>query len=210
VIDFFNYYSHKGHVFGECISKANADLMYINIPKNASSWTKPNLLKDWAWEKYNYHTHNLYHKHAMIVLREPVERWISGIAEYMYLYHRTIDTVHLSKPFFDMVFDRIAFDDHTESQVLFLQGIDLTNCTFFNCDKSYKICFSDFLNKHGMTNSYYRYEDQHVTKNSAERMQFQEIFKRQIETNSKYKQQVEGYFEKDFKLINSIKFYDPR
>ena len=209
MIDFLEYYKNKGHVFGECMSRADTDLMYINIPKNASSWTKPNL-KDWAWESYNYHTDNLYHKHAMVVLRDPVDRWISGIAEYMYLYHQNMDTVHLSKPFFDLVFDKIAFDDHTESQVLFLQDINLVNCTFFNCDKNFKIHFSDFLNKHGMTNSYDRYEDQHVTKNSPERLRFQKLFKQQLDTNSKYKQQVEWYFEKDYKLINSIKFYDAR
>lgn len=209
MLDFFNYYTHKGHMFGDCISKSTVDLMYINIPKNASTWTRSNF-SELAWEKYNYHTDNLYHKHALIVLRNPVERWISGIGEYMYQYHRTIDTVHLSKPFFDMVFDRIAFDDHTERQVLFLQGIDFTNCTFFHCDKNYTVCFSDFLNKRGIPNSYDSYGYDNEGKNHPDRLRFQEIFKRQLETNSKYKQQVEGYFEKDLDLINKIKFYVPR
>jgi len=209
MLDFVEYYKNKGHVFGECMSKADTDLMYINIPKNASSWTKPNL-KDWAWELYNYHTDNLYHKHALIVLRDPVERWLSGIAEYMYLYHRNTDSVHLSKGFFDLVFDRVAFDDHTDRQILFLQKVDLDNCTFFECNDKFKTNFSDFLNNKGMSNSYSRYEDQHVTKNSPERLKFYNIFKQQLDTNSKYKQQVEWYFEKDHSLFNSVKFYDAR
>ena len=93
-MSFLEYYQSKGHVFGECMSLPDNDLMYVNIPKNASSWTKPNLL-DWKWENYNYHTDNLYHKTAIIVLRDPVERWLSGIAEYLYLYHRdfTVDSL---------------------------------------------------------------------------------------------------------------------
>ncbi len=200
MINFIEYYKDKGHVFGECMSKSDSDLMYINIPKNASSWTKLNL-KDWGWEFYNYHTDNL-NKHALVVLRDPVERWLSGIAEYMTLYHVDVDPT----PWFDLVFDRIAFDDHTESQVLFLQNIDLDNCTFFLCNEDFKINFSDFLNKHSMPHSYNRYENQHVTANSPERTRFKNIFTQALQ-NSKYKEHVEQYFEKDYKLMRSVKFY---
>lgn len=201
MIDFIEYYKNRGHVFGECMSKSDTDLMYINIPKNASSWTKPNL-KDWGWEFYNYHTDNLYNKHALVVLRDPVERWISGIAEYMTLYYADSDPTK----WFDLIFDRVAFDDHTESQVLFLQGINLSNCTFFLCDENFKSNFSDFLNKHDMPNSYHRYENQHVTANSPERTRFKNIFTEALK-NSKYNQKVEWYFEKDYKLLRSIQFY---
>ena len=48
-----NEWQHKGHVYGECMSHPDNDLMYVNIPKNASSWTKPNLL-DHKFEFYNF------------------------------------------------------------------------------------------------------------------------------------------------------------
>ena len=100
MIDFLEYYEKKGHVFGECMSHPDRDLMYIHIPKNASSWTKPNLLH-WGWQFYNYHhSYNFYQKHAIVVLRDPVERWLSGIGEYMYSYHRNLDSAHLSNNFF--------------------------------------------------------------------------------------------------------------
>ena len=75
----------RGHIQGQCMSHADSQYMYINIPKNASSWTKPNLL-DHSWEFYNYRTDNL-DKQALVVLRDPVDRWISGIAEFLTLYH---------------------------------------------------------------------------------------------------------------------------
>ena len=52
---FLAQWARKGHVYGECMSHPDSNLMYVYIPKNASSWTKPNL-QDWSWEIYNYHT----------------------------------------------------------------------------------------------------------------------------------------------------------
>lgn len=206
MIDFIEYYKAKGHVFGECMSKPDTDLMYINIPKNASSWTKPNL-KDWGWEFYNYHTDNLYHKHAMVVLRDPVERWLSGIAEYMSQYHENLDAAHISLSFMNLIFERVAFDDHTDLQVLFLQNINLDNCTFIKCDQDYRVNFSQFLANQGIANSYNKYNYQHVTEQDLNRRRFKNIFKRAIQNESKYLWQLQQYFEKDYNLINSVKFY---
>lgn len=206
MIGFIDYYKNKGHVFGECLSHPGHDLMYIKIPKNASSWTKSNLL-DSQWENYNYHTDNLYHKHAIIVLRDPVERWLSGIAEYMYLYHRDLDTAQFSHCFFDLVFDRIAFDDHTEQQVLFLTNLDINNCTFFWCNPQYRELLSHFLINRGISNQYFKSDLQHVTDQSPERKKFKQIFTQVLEKNSKYITQLDRYFINDYKLIRSIKLY---
>jgi hypothetical protein len=204
VQNFLEYYKIKGHVFGECMSSPNTDLMYVNIPKNASSWTKPNL-KDWGWEFYNYHADNLYDKHALVVLRDPVDRWLSGIAEYMYLYHRNIDVAHLSKPFFDLVFEKVSFDDHTDLQILFIEG--LKNCTFLLCNENYKLNFSNFLKDNGFNNSYQNYENQHVTAFDSGRKKFKDIFKLAMDNNKSYQQKIKWHFQKDYELINSVKFY---
>ena len=67
---FLAQWTRKGHVYGECMSHPDSNLMYVYIPKNASSWTKPNL-QDWSWEIYNYHTDHI-NKTAIVVLRDPV------------------------------------------------------------------------------------------------------------------------------------------
>lgn len=205
---FINYHKAKGHVFGECMSHPNSNLMYVNIPKNASSWTKPNLL-DWAWENYNYHTDNLYHKTAMVVLRDPVERWASGIAEYLYLYHRSWTNTAFTTEMLDLIFDKIAFDDHTESQVYFIEGLDLSRCIFFWFDDSYRQNFSNFLAENGMPNRYFNYEKQHVSDNEPVRRNFKEIFTKALQ-DSKYLHQVKEYFKQDYELINQVKFYGTR
>jgi hypothetical protein len=200
-----NYYQRQGHVFGECMSHSDSDLMYVNIPKNASSWTKPNLL-DWSWENYNYHTDNLYHKTAIVVLRDPVERWISGIAEYLYLYHRGWPNEAFTQSMLDLVFDKIAFDDHTEKQVYFVKGLDLSRCVFFWFDENYRERFSQFLTDNGMPNKYHRYAKQHVSDLEPVRKNYKEIFSSAIK-DSKYLYQIEQYFKQDYELINSVTFY---
>lgn len=207
-MSFINYHQTKGHVFGECMSKLDSELMYVHIPKNATSWTKPNLL-DWDWEFFNYHTDNLKNKTALVVLRDPIDRWISGIAEYLYLYHPNIDLVHTGRAFFDLVFDKITFDDHTEKQVYFIEGLDLSRCIFFWFDDNYRKNFSNFLIQNQMPNRYWNYEKQHVSNNEPIRKKFKEIFVEALE-NSKYLHQIQQYFKQDYDLINSVKFYGTR
>jgi hypothetical protein len=207
-MSFINYHQTKGHVFGECMSKLDSELMYVHIPKNATSWTKPNLL-DWDWEFFNYHTDNLKNKTALVVLRDPIDRWISGIAEYLYLYHPNIDLVHTGRAFFDLVFDKITFDDHTEKQVYFVEGLNLSQCVFFKCGPDYRQQFSQFLAEHGMPNRYNNYNYQHVSDDSPERKRFKKIFTDQLK-NSKYLNQLQDYFKQDYELIEQVKFYGTR
>lgn len=208
MIDFLNYYRTKGHVFGECMTSSKSDFMYVNIPKNASSWTKPNLL-DLGWSNYNYHTDNLYNKTAIVVLRDPLERWISGMAEYLNRIHPSFEEHMLNQSFIELIVDRVAFDDHTEKQVLFLQNLNKDNCVFLKCNQSYSESFSAFLNSIGFPNRYYKYNWQNVS-SDQERLSIKTIFQKLINNNSDYQKKVEWYFEEDYNLINSVKFYDPR
>jgi hypothetical protein len=203
--DVFNEWQHKGHCYGECMSAPGTDLMYVYIPKNASSWTKPNL-QDWGWEFYNYH-HDGLNKSAIVVLRDPVERWVSGIAECMTLYHPSFEFQDTET--IELVFDRITFDDHTERQVKFIDGLDTDNCIFFMCDQNYKKNFSLFIDEQLGPNSYFNYKEQHVSNKSPQRAKFKKIFSRLLE-NSKYLEQVKNHFADDYHLINNVKFYGSR
>jgi len=198
-----NLWSSRGHIQGQCMSHWDSPYMYINVPKNASSWTKPNLM-DYGWEFYNYRTDQL-NKHSLIVLRDPVDRWVSGIAEFLTLYHPTFNID--SSELVELIFDRITFDDHTERQVYFLDGIDTDNATFFWCDENYRENFSAFITEHYGPNKYNRYDYQHVSENSPERKRFKQIFNSALEQNSKYLDQLRNHFESDYQLIEKLTFY---
>jgi hypothetical protein len=206
VTNSINEWQHKGHVYGECMSGPNHDLMYVYIPKNASSWTKPNLI-DWGWEFYNYHTDNLS-KHALVVLRDPVERWLSGIAEYLTLYH-----TDMQAPFYEterLIFDRVTFDDHTEKQVKFLEGLDTDNCTFMMCEGGYRANFSNFIAMHLGDNKYFKYDYQHVSESCLNRSRFKRIFRTLLDNNPKYLERIKQHFADDYKLIEQVNFYGTR
>jgi hypothetical protein len=202
---FLDEWKNRGHYYGECMSHASSDLMYVHIPKNASSWTKPNLL-DQGWEFFNYHKDNL-RKHAIVALRDPVDRWISGIAEYLYLYHKDFDVDNTEV--IELIFDRIVFDDHTEKQVKFIHGLNTDDCTFLRCDDQYAVNFSALLATEYGANNYANYQRQHVSADSPDRKRFKEIFTALI-SDSKYHQKVQDYFEEDYKLMNSVEFYGTR
>ena len=204
---FLNQWEHKGHRYGECMSHKDSPLMYVYIPKNASSWTKPNL-KDFGWEFYNYHDNKL-NKLALVVLRDPIDRWVSGIAEYLTLYHSAIDMYN--KHVIEIIFDQLTFDDHTESQVKFIHGLDTKKCIFFMCNDTYRANFSKFMKeRYGSDNKYSTYDYQHVSANSADRNKFKNHFSQLLQKNPQYLKQLEQHFAADYKLMEQIKFYDAR
>jgi hypothetical protein len=178
----------------------------VYIPKNASSWTKPNLL-DHGWEFFNYHTDRL-RKPALVVLRDPVERWLSGIAEYMTLYQSNFRLLFQETE--ELIFDRIVFDDHTEKQVKFLQGLDTERCTFMWCDENYRNNFSEFIAEYYGANRYARYEYQHVSEHSDERRRFKTLFSRLLEREPKYLKRLQDYYADDYRLIEQVQFYGTR
>jgi hypothetical protein len=184
------------------------NLIYIHIPKNASSWTKTNL-RTLDFEFYNYHFDKIYDtsKTVLVVLRDPVDRWLSGIAEYFYLYHVDIDTTEFTPSFFDVIFDKVSFDDHTERQVYFIKDMNLDQCVFFKFELDYRNKFSKFLSSRGISNQYYNIPFKHVNEHSPERKKFKQIFSQQL-TNEKYIQKIRDYFKEDYNLINSINFYE--
>ncbi len=200
-----NRLDSKGHTFGACMTAPEQDLMYVNIPKNASSWTKPNL-KDLGWTNFNYHYNNFYSKHAMIVLRDPIDRWLSGICEYFALYHTNIDTDQFNSVFYDLLIDQVTLDDHTEKQFYFIEGLDHNRATFFMCDENYRLDFSNFLTEHGHQNKYQRYNYQHTTSECAVRSKFKKIFE-QLLLEPKYLEKIKVHYKKDYELIESVKFY---
>jgi hypothetical protein len=203
---FHQHWEPKGHTFGTCMSTPDSNLMYVNIPKCASSWTKPNL-QDLGWEFYNYHLDNMYHKHAMIVLRDPVERWLSGLCEYFTLYHENIDTTEFNSAFYDLLMDQITLDDHTEKQVYFVDGLDPSHCTFIMCDEDYRRNFTFWLHNQGFDQAdYSRYNYQHTTQGSPIRKKFKELFLPLLD-NPKYLEKVKHHFHLDYRLIWSVRFY---
>ena len=138
ILNFRNYWQNKGSEFGKCHTLPNSPWFWVNIPKNASSFTQTLFAHELDWEPYNYFDMDTSDKTSIVVLRDPIERWISGIAEYINLYHKNFDFNQVNNQMLAWIFDRVAFDDHTDAQIYFIQGIDFQKTIWFKCGMDFE------------------------------------------------------------------------
>lgn len=135
--------------------KQDVSYVYINIPKNASSWMKENF----GGYRYDWH-HNIFKadvnsditrrrglqaiKSYVVILRDPIERWLTGFAQSFWgwdlrdpAYYRNLSP--------DQWIDLIPNDDHTRLQLEYLQGLDVTAATWFDCGPELTDCVTKWI-----------------------------------------------------------------
>jgi hypothetical protein len=203
-----HYWANKGHIYGQCLTHPESNYYFVNIPKNSSSWTKELLTKWCSWQSANYYntTEILDKKTALVVLRDPIDRWCSGISEYINLYHKNFDVNTVNDAMLDWIFDRVAFDDHTERQIMFVEDINYENTHWFWCDQNYSTIFSDFLTSiNHLDHAYVMSPPVNMTEGDPTKNTNNQFF-RQIIKNPKYFDRLKEYFYVDYQLIESVKF----
>lgn len=145
----------------------------INIPKNASSY-----VHDWA-QQYGWSTTSLINddwntvNQITVILRDPVERWISGMAQYLKTYvlcpvgkngpiypdspwathvennalsaQQFIDLYNMSTE--RLIFDNVyRFDDHVWPQYAFFQNLrPYAERKYFMLDKNFDKNFAPYI-----------------------------------------------------------------
>jgi len=100
---------------------------YFNIPKNASTYTT-NVLNDNNWRFWN--VANGGFEKVIIIVRDPIERWISGMATYCCSYllsygYGSDRFVEDYNPLVErLIFDNASmFDDHVAPQTEYIDLI---------------------------------------------------------------------------------------
>ena len=122
-----HYWKHKGHnSFGLGMKNPTNDLFYKQIPKNASSMIRKVLhTMNWQYELFDEHIIADGFK-TIVVLRDPFERWISGITEYLTLYFP--NKKDLNDDLLEFICSHVTFDDHTEKQIYFVNNLNKNDC----------------------------------------------------------------------------------
>jgi hypothetical protein len=183
---------HLGHALGECWNDVDKSITFVHIPKNASSFIKGCLL---GTNKFTHSDTLIGAERYLIALRDPTERWISGIAQFMSIESNKHLTLR------ELV-ETVTFDDHTELQTYFLQDIDLNKSTFFRVDRNLRTNIQNWLSK----NEYHSNIDNIPNINQGDEM-MKNRFAAMVDGNSQIKLKLAEHYANDYELINRVKFY---
>ena len=185
-------WAHLGHHLGECWHDKDKSITFVHIPKNASSFVKGCLL---STEKFIHSKSLITAERYLITLRDPIERWISGITQLM----STPNNQHLTLQ--DLV-NTITFDDHTELQTYFLEGIDLDLCSFLRVDRNLRTNIKQWAIDNG-----YQIDVDSVPNINEGNQLAKDRFAAMVDGNSQIKLKLAEHYANDYALINRVKFY---
>ncbi len=222
-VDYTRLWTSKGHNYGEGLISPDRKFFIFKIPKNASTFIVKNLT-ELGWEHASYGEFDC--EKNIVILRDPVERWISGIVEYLFLYHENT-LGNLVDPFnyeylpllgqklgLSLLFERVVFDDHTDRQCSFLKNLDIDNTIWFRFDQSLNKNLSAFLTSNGQANNLANAEKVNSS-DSQDRVpslkrKLKELIEYAMSRDSFKKYNIEQWMWCDIELYNKVKFYDPR
>jgi hypothetical protein len=185
-----NKWSHLGHDQGECWHDADANITFVHIPKNASSFLKGCII---ATGKFVYSKEFVPAKKYLIVLRDPLERWISGISQF-FITNSLPDQM-------SEIFDIITYDDHTDLQSYFISQVNLDTSDIFYMDKNLRSNMQDWIDRHDY--SIYMPNIPDLNPGNTElKTQFESV----LQMHPEYAQKVRDFFKQDYDLIRKVKF----
>jgi len=192
------------HPIGLCYRGTGllSNFIYINIPKNASSLTRGKLV-EMGWQEENYLSGELGKTVCLVVLRDPLTRWVSGIAEWA---HRQAQT-KLNEDFWQKVYRSVAMDSHTLPQCDFLKDIPISSIVAFWLDHNYKKKFSQyFQNTLGIENTFEYSDNQNVSTDLPHKMDVINFLNEKLQ-DMPTADYIRGYYQQDYDLIKRCGFY---
>ena len=199
---------HKNHPYGMCFVNDEIKKFYINIPKNATNWGKKAFDSTLGWRQTNYHDDNLLKQgyEAIVFLRDPVDRWTSGIAEYVnrYGYNSSLFIQQLEKQQLavDIINKTIAFDEHTVEQITFLEGLDTDSTTWFKVESDLNQNVADYVRRVlGVENNLSGIDPKYTSTSTKRHI------KNWFIANIGKFPNLEKHFKLDTELYNSVKYY---
>ena len=213
----------RGYGYGSGILSPNHDRFIVNIPKNASSY-----LLDWAnhhrWRAGKIDHINDPHKlqELIVVLRDPVQRWISGIAQYLTGYVLNVNGVYscdlgpgpddqqISADTFieeynqvveRLLFDNLSrFDDHVWPQCEFFQDlIPHVPRKFFYIDQNFDSNISDHLGFAPIPGL-----DRNQGDANPDTNKIQQFIRARLNTRPELQERVHRVYAQDYKMIQQI------
>jgi hypothetical protein len=135
----------KGQIYAANVNKTGH--MYLPILKNAHSWATSLLETNLQFVNQNIFSREYPQLVKFIViLRDPIERWVSGAAEYLSKYDPDVCREIVNNDnFMKLLCDIGRLDLHTNRQLDVLYDIDIKQCVFFKCDSTLESTMYHFI-----------------------------------------------------------------
>lgn len=195
----------KGHSIGQFFSSPCNLFAFVPIPKCASTYVTKFLVEGLSWKiskEDDRIQDSLFRK--LVILREPIDRWVSGMAQYLTTYHG--DLPLQSRELTEFIFKRVDFDPHTTPQVNFIAGLDIDSTIFFRFDSQLEKNFRSYI--HENTGKDYNLPVfRNDTPKSGHKPYIGQKLKVLLKSNDQWLQHVTDYYKKDIDLYNEVKFY---
>jgi len=204
---------------------------YIPITKVSSTFLRRALpgrqfnIHSWQWHNSNDPVPAKEQINYLVALRDPVARWASGILEFWcraYSEHEWLPNQN-----YDWLFNQVEFDVHTRPQVEFLHPVDHDRCTWLwmNSQIENHSWFKDcgvqlrsvpledrnqgvsrpliYFGPNGERSIQY----QSGWTASVPSARIQSTLKYLLESDQGRVEQIKKYYQADYDLIQSVKFY---
>lgn len=197
-----------GHTLGESYRCPSVEYSYINIPKNASSECKE-LFED--WEFGNYLQGFVPTKEYLVILRDPTERWVSGMTEYLVGKYSSLGRENIAngaegeilqllkyQSFQNLIFDTVIFDSHTLPQCVYIQHLPINKLKFFEFNETVVSRIADYLNVK------YLSESINQTNGDTIKTEVANILTEIIKSDVKRQQKIDSRYMCDHKLFDNI------
>lgn len=214
---------NKGYGYGSGVLSPDASQFIVNIPKNASSY-----ILDWAGHHQWHATEILSHpdnsvvQEIVVVLRDPLQRWISGMGQYLTSYVLNVtgayswdtgpgpdDQFMSSDEFvanYNPVVERLLFDnlerhdDHVWPQIEFFENLlPGVPRKYFYIDQTFNSKFGEYLNFQHIDGL-----DSNSGSTNPHTEKVQQFIKSRLNIRPELRQRVIDAYARDYKLIEEI------
>lgn len=200
-------------------------LIYVPIPKNYSNWIKYHLQQA-SYKLYNYYDQGFdSDKHmALIVLRDPIDRWISAMGQILVGcspgWHMHVDQIDWNE-----MTKTIYRNNHTQPQHEFFANIPHDRIVWFRCDDQFENNFTKLLSRYGIEICVMPVDNDvdnvfNVTSKIPERsigfynappqQVIVDKIKKVLDENPEYVKRLQQLYQQDYQLLNTVPYYDPR
>jgi hypothetical protein len=198
----------SSHVYGQGSMNLQKKFCYFNIPKCASMWMRKYLSNmgeqhaDHGWIGCNFTSDNLDGYTPLVLLRDPVERWISACPALGVVENIVTDIGAIA----DVLehFDSWMEDEHTTPQFDFIDGLDLSRAMYFYCDHNLSKNIQHFFQTQGIDTVVP--EPTNIKPDTLEFQSASGAWKKFF-TNPTVMPVFTKKFARDYALIESVKFY---